>query len=109
MACGRESRNACRVVVRKPAGRSMRGRYICRWEGNIKMDVKEIGWEGMDGTYVAENGDKWWAILNLVMNLWVPLYVENFLTGSGSITFSRRTLLHGLSHDNVLYFYRWLG
>jgi hypothetical protein len=57
---------------------------------------------------VVEGRDKW-AILNLVMNLWVPLSGGNFLTSSGGITFSRRTLLRGVSQDSVIYFYRWLG
>jgi hypothetical protein len=43
VACRRESINACRVVMRKPEAKRVLGRYICRWEDNIKMDVKGIG------------------------------------------------------------------
>jgi hypothetical protein len=40
-----EKRNACRILVRKPEGRRPLGRPRCRWVGNIKMDVREIGWD----------------------------------------------------------------
>jgi hypothetical protein len=36
------------------------------------MDLREIGYEGVDWMYLAEDGDKWWAVLNTVMNLRVP-------------------------------------
>jgi hypothetical protein len=39
---------------------------------NIKMDLGEIGWGGMDWTDLAQNSDQWRALLNTVMNLWVP-------------------------------------
>jgi hypothetical protein len=38
---------------------------------NIKMDLRKIGWGGMDWYYVAQNGDRWRAVVNTVMNLWV--------------------------------------
>jgi hypothetical protein len=39
---------------------------------NIKTDLTEIGWDGMDWTDVTENRDLWRALVNTVMNLWVP-------------------------------------
>jgi len=36
------------------------------------MDLRELEWEGVDWMYLAEDGDQWWAIMNMVMNLWVP-------------------------------------
>jgi hypothetical protein len=39
---------------------------------NIKMDLTEIGWDGMDSIYLAQDRDKWMALLNTVMNLRVP-------------------------------------
>lgn len=39
---------------------------------NIKLDLKEIGWEGMDWIHLAEDRDKWWAVMNAVINLWLP-------------------------------------
>jgi hypothetical protein len=43
-----EKRNACRVLVGKPEGKRLLGRPRRRWEYNIKMDLREIGWGGMD-------------------------------------------------------------
>jgi hypothetical protein len=39
------------------------------WEDNIKMDLKEIGWEGVHWTYLAHDRDKWWAVVDMLMNL----------------------------------------
>jgi len=37
-------------------------------ENNIRMDLRELGWEGMDWMHVAQNRDQWWALVNMVMN-----------------------------------------
>jgi hypothetical protein len=42
-----------------------------RWEDNIKMDLREMGWGGMDWIDVAQDRDRWRALVNTVMNLWV--------------------------------------
>ena len=47
---------------------------------NIKMDPKEITWEGLDWTALAQGRNKWWALVNLVMNLQCPKYERNFCT-----------------------------
>jgi hypothetical protein len=44
------------------------------------MDFREIEWEVVDWIHLALNGDKWQALVNMVMNLWIPLKVGNFLT-----------------------------
>jgi hypothetical protein len=36
------------------------------------MDLREIGWEGVDWIHLTQNGDQWWALVNMVMNLRVP-------------------------------------
>jgi hypothetical protein len=51
----------------------------CRWKDNIKMDLREILWGGMDWIYLAEDRDQWRALVNTVMNLRVPLNVGEFL------------------------------
>jgi hypothetical protein len=43
-----------------------------RWVDNIKMDLREIGWDGMDWINVAQDRDQWRALVNMVMNLRVP-------------------------------------
>jgi hypothetical protein len=43
-----------------------------RWEDNIRMDLREIRWEGVDWIHLAQNRDQCQALVNTVMNLWVP-------------------------------------
>jgi hypothetical protein len=43
-----------------------------RWEDNIKMDLQEVGCEGMDWIKMAQDRDRWSALVNVVMNFWVP-------------------------------------
>jgi hypothetical protein len=58
--------------VRKPEGKSPLGRLRRRWEDNIKMDLRKVGWGGMDWIGLAQDRDQWRALVNTVMNLWVP-------------------------------------
>jgi hypothetical protein len=48
------------------------GRPRRRWVDNIKMDLTEIGWDGMDWIYLAQDKDQWRALVNTVMNIRVP-------------------------------------
>ena len=48
------------------------GRPRHRWEDNIKMDLQEAGYEGTNWIELAQDRDRWWALANAVMNLWVP-------------------------------------
>jgi hypothetical protein len=63
-----EKRNAYRILVRKPEGPLGRPRF--RWEDNIKMDLREIGWGGIYWIDLAQDRDQWRALVNMVMNLW---------------------------------------
>jgi hypothetical protein len=45
---------------------------LSRWEDNTGMDIREIGWEGVDWMHMAQEGDQWQAIMEMVVNLWVP-------------------------------------
>jgi hypothetical protein len=65
----RERRGAYRALVGKPERRRPLGRPRCRWEGNIKMDLREVGWEGMDWINLDQDRDRWQALVNAVMNL----------------------------------------
>jgi hypothetical protein len=67
-----EKRNAHRISVGKPERKRPLGIFKCRWEDNIKMDFREIGWGGMDCIDVAQDRDRWRALVNTVMNLRVP-------------------------------------
>jgi hypothetical protein len=62
-------RNAYRILVGKPEGKRPLGRPIHRWEDNIKIDLREIGWSGMDWIDLAEDRDQWRALVNTVMNV----------------------------------------
>jgi hypothetical protein len=67
-----EKRNTYRLLVGKPEGKRPLGRPRCRWVDNIKMDVLGIGWGGVDWISLAQDRDKWRALVNVVMNLRVP-------------------------------------
>jgi hypothetical protein len=67
-----EKRNAYRILVGKPEREKSLGRPRHRWEDNIKMDLREIRWGGMDWTGLAQDRDQWSALVNTVMNLRVP-------------------------------------
>jgi len=76
-----ERRGVYRVLVGKPEGKRSLGRPRCRWENNIKMDHQEVGCGSMDGIDLAQEMDRWQALVKAGI----------FLTSS------RRTLLHGVS------------
>jgi hypothetical protein len=58
--------------VRKTGGKRPQGRPRRRWVDNIKIDLREIGWVGMDWIDLAQDKDQWRALVNTVMNLRVP-------------------------------------
>jgi hypothetical protein len=76
-----EKRNAYRILVGKPEGKRPLGRPRCRWEGNIKMDLREIELSGMECIDLAEDRGQWNALVNTVMNLRVRYNVEKLLSG----------------------------
>jgi len=60
-----------RVLVGKPEGKRLLGRPRHRWEDNIKMDLQELG-GGRDWMELAQDRDRWRALVNTVMNSRVP-------------------------------------
>jgi hypothetical protein len=64
--------NAYRILVGRPEGKRPLGRPRCRWEDNIRMDLREIGWGDMDWIDLAQDRDQWRALVNTVMNIRVP-------------------------------------
>jgi hypothetical protein len=75
-----ERRGLYRVLVEKPEGNRPLGRTRHRWEDNIKMDLQEVGFWGMDWMDLAQDRDRWQELVNAVMNIWVPQNAGNFLT-----------------------------
>jgi hypothetical protein len=67
-----EKRNAYRILLGKPEGKRPLGRSRRRRVHNIKMDLREIGWDGMDWIDLTQDRDEWRALVNTVMNLQVP-------------------------------------
>jgi hypothetical protein len=65
-------RNAYRILVGILEGKRPLGRPRRRWVGNIKMDLREIGWDGMDWVHLAQNMDQWRALVDTVMKLRAP-------------------------------------
>jgi hypothetical protein len=65
-------KGAYRVLVGRPYGKRPLGITRCRWEDNIKMDLQEVGWDGMDQVPLTEGMDRWWTLVSAVRNLPVP-------------------------------------
>ena len=75
-----EIRGLYGVLVGKLDRKIPLGRPRRRWEDNIKMDIQEVGCEGMDWIDLAEDRDRWRALVNTVMNLRFPKNAGNILT-----------------------------
>jgi len=82
-----------RVLLGKPDGRRPRR----RWVYNIRMDLQEVRCGYRDWFGLAGDKDRWRTLVVAVMNLRVPLIAGNFLTSCKPVSFSRRTLHHGVS------------
>jgi hypothetical protein len=65
----RERRNAYRVYVGKPEVKMPLGRPKCKWEDNIRMDLREIGWKAVECIHLSQARDEWRDLVNTVMNL----------------------------------------
>jgi hypothetical protein len=58
-----------RILVGNPEGKRPLERPRRRWVDNIKMDLREIGWDGMDWIDLAQDRNQWRALVNAIMNL----------------------------------------
>jgi hypothetical protein len=61
-------RNVHKILVGKSEGRRPLGKPRCRWEDNIRMALRETGWEVLDWVHLAQDRDQWLDIVNTVMN-----------------------------------------
>jgi hypothetical protein len=94
-----EGRGLYRVLVGKHVGKRQLGRPRYRWEDNIKMDLQEVGCAGMDWIELAQDRERWRALVDAVINLRVPLNEVNFLISCKPVSFSGWNLLHGVSNN----------
>jgi hypothetical protein len=67
-----ENRSTCRILVGKPEGNRPLGRPRRRWVYNIKINLREIGWDDVDWINMAHDKNQWRALVNTVLNLRVP-------------------------------------
>jgi hypothetical protein len=67
-----ERRGVHRILVKKPEGKRPLGTPKCRWKDNIKMDIQEVECGGMDWMELAQDRDRGWALVNVVIKLRVP-------------------------------------
>jgi hypothetical protein len=70
-ACSTHRRDAYQILVERPEGKRPLERTMRRWEKDIGIDLKRIGWEDVDWIHLAQNRGKWHAVVNTVMNLWL--------------------------------------
>ena len=75
-----QGRGVYRVLVGKPEGKRPFGRTTRRWEDNIKVDLQEVGKGCRDWMELAQDRDRWRALVSTVMNLWGSKNAGNFLT-----------------------------
>jgi len=70
-ACGTEGRQV-RCIQEFGEGKRQLGRQRRRWRDNIEMNLRDVGWRNIEWTDLAKGRDRWPAVLDAVMNLWVP-------------------------------------
>jgi hypothetical protein len=88
-----EKRTAYNILLGKPEGKRPIGRPRRRWVDNIKIDLGDIEWDAMDWIDLAQDRDKWRALVNTLMNIRVPENAGKFLSSCTIGSFSRRTEL----------------
>ena len=92
-----------RVLLGKPEGRRPLGRPRLKWVDNIRMDLQDVECGYMDWIGLAQDRNRRRALVSAVMNLLVPWNAGNFLTNYKPVSFSRRTLHHGVSKWIYVY------
>jgi hypothetical protein len=94
-------KNAYEISVRKPEGKTPLGRPRLKWTGNIRMELRKIGWKGEDQIHLAQERDQWQLLVNTLINRRVPYKAGNLLTSLATISFPRRSLLYDVSESTI--------
>jgi hypothetical protein len=85
---GRQYSTPIGVLVGNPIGKKSIGRPRSRQEYDIRMDLREIGWDSMEWIDLAQDRDEWWALVNTAINLRVPSNSGKFLKSCATGDFS---------------------
>jgi hypothetical protein len=99
--------NVCDPIARLKAQHG-RAHAHTSTRNSVKMDLTEIGCEGVDWIQLTQDRNQWLALMNTVMNLRVSYNAANFLTTRANISFSKILMLHGIRCicENIFCFYR---
>jgi hypothetical protein len=92
-----EKRASCWSLVGKPEGKRPLRRPRHRWVDNIKMDLVEGGWSDVDWIGLAQDRHRWRALVNTIMNLWVPEIAGKLSSGCTTDGLSSSAQLHRVS------------
>jgi hypothetical protein len=98
VACAGAKRNTHSLLVGKPEENSSLGRQRHKWVNSIKMNLGEIEWGGVDWIGLARDRDQWVGLVNMAMNLQVPLHSGNFVSGYTTDGLTGSAQLHGVSY-----------
>jgi hypothetical protein len=98
-----ENRHACRLSVGKPEGRRPLGRPRCRCVGSVKLDLRDIVWGGIDWIDLAQDRDRWRALVNTMLHLRVSENVRMLMSSWTTGGLTRGILLHSVSYLSIKY------
>jgi hypothetical protein len=93
-----EKRNVYRLLVRKLEGRRPLGRPRRRWLDNIRMDLVEVGWGDVDWICLAQDRDRWRALVNSVLNFRVQYIAGKLSSVQRTMDLSSSAQLYGVSY-----------
>jgi hypothetical protein len=91
---GKEKKNAYRILVGKLEEKRPLGRRRRRWVNNTKMDLRKIGWGGMDCIDLSQDRDQWKVLVNTIMNFRILQNAGKSMSSCTTGGFSRRAQLH---------------
>jgi hypothetical protein len=100
-----KNRNACKLLVGKLVVKRPLGISRCMLVNNTKMDLTELGWGGVGWIDLAQDRDEWRALVNMVMNFWVPYHAGKFLISCTTGSLSSSPPLHRIIISYYYYYY----